>query len=240
MSGAIELSPSSWRQRMPREGSPAREAVVDSVATRVIESGTGRVTVAIDGFSAAGKTNFGHELARTLSARGRQVLRASLDDFKRPWDEADQYDRTSGEGYYRNAFDYDAVRRLLLDPARPGGSGRAALCAIDPITQVDRSDRLVRMRDDAVVVVDGVFTMRPELDGEWDVRVWLDVDAELSVKRAIARDAKMVGGARAAEDVQRNRYLASELIYIDECDPRHHADVVIDNSQLDDPKVERI
>ncbi|HEY3834559.1 MAG TPA: uridine kinase [Acidimicrobiia bacterium] len=240
MSGAIEFSPSTWRQRMPRPGTEARAAVIDTVAERVVGLGVGRATVAIDGLSAAGKTSFGHELARALAALGRQVLRASLDDFKRPWDEKDQYDRTSGEGYYRNAFDYDAVRRLLLDPARPGGSGIGALCAIDPITQVDHSTRAVRMRDDAVVVVDGVFTMRPELEGVWDLRVWLDVDPELSVRRATARDAKMIGGARFAEELQRSRYLASELMYIDECDPRGHADVVIDNSKLDDPKVERI
>ena len=50
----------------------------------------------------------------------------------------------------------------------------------------------------------------------------------------------MLGGAQAAEELQRNRYLASEQIYIDECDPRGKADVVIDNRELDDPKVERI
>ena len=225
---------------MPRPASPARAALLDTVAARVVESGAGRVTVAIDGLSAAGKTSFGHELARTLSVTGRQVLRASLDDFKRPWDEEHPADRTSGEGYYRNAFDYDTVRKLLLDPARPGGSGLVALATIDPITQVDHSFRRVQMRDDAVLVVDGVFTMRPEIDGEWDLRVWLDVDDDLSVRRAIARDSKMLGGAHAAEQLQRNRYLASEQIYIDECDPRGHADVVIDNRDLDDPKLERI
>jgi uridine kinase len=96
--------------------------------------------VGIDGRTAAGKTTLGHELASLLADAGRVVLRASLDDFKRPWAERHRYDRVSGQGYYRNAFDLDAIRELLLEPADPTGTGRVALCSIDPITQVDYSD----------------------------------------------------------------------------------------------------
>jgi hypothetical protein len=49
--------------------------------------------------------------------------------------EAHLYDRLTGEGYYRNAFNCPTLRRLLLEPAGPDGTGQCALCAIDPITQ---------------------------------------------------------------------------------------------------------
>ncbi|MBB2747963.1 UNVERIFIED_ORG: hypothetical protein FHR35_007844 [Microbispora rosea subsp. rosea] len=84
----------------------------------------------------------GHELAEHLARAGRPVLRASLDDFKRPWRDRHLYDRESGEGYYRNAYDYDAAIALLLEPAGPDGSGKVALCSIDPLTQVDHSSVL--------------------------------------------------------------------------------------------------
>ncbi len=94
-----------------------------------------RLRIAVDGMTASAKSTFGHELAVSISDMNRQVLRASLDDFKRPWAEARLYDKGSGEGYFRNAFDYKCVKRILLMPATPGGTGRVALCSIDPLTQ---------------------------------------------------------------------------------------------------------
>jgi uridine kinase len=92
--------------------------------------GPGRLRVGIDGLTASGKTSFGHELAEQVVHSGRQALRTSLDDFKKPWRDRHLYDRESGEGYYRNAFDYDAV-----------------------------------------LIVDGVFAFRPEINCHWDYRI---------------------------------------------------------------------
>ncbi|CAN5904316.1 uridine kinase [soil metagenome] len=194
-----------------------------------------RVRVAVDGPTAASKTTFPHEIAQRVADAGRLVLRASLDDFKRPWAESHRYDRFSGEGYYRNAFDSEAARRLLLEPAAPGGSGLVALCGIDPLTQLDHSATLVEMPPDGVLVVDGVFAFRPQFDGCWDLRVWVHVDPEHSVQRGIARDAEREGGAHQAEALHRHRYLAAETVYVDEIDPMERAKVVIDNTDFDRP-----
>src|SRR5882762_607491 len=135
----IEFSVSTWQQPMPPAPGPMRARVLERLVEMIDSLGGGRLRVAIDGFTAAGKTSLGHELARGLARRGRPVFRASLDDFKRPWSERHLYDRTSGEGYYRNAFDREAACRLLLDPSGPAGDGVVALCSIDPLTQVDHS-----------------------------------------------------------------------------------------------------
>lgn len=231
------FSSSTWQQPMPPQPTPARRAVIALVVESIEALGSGRLRVAIDGLTAAGKTSFGHEVARGIVDLGRQALRASLDDFKRPWREAHLYDRTSGEGYYRNAFDYDAVHRLLLEPAGPQGSGLVALCSIDPITQIDHSAEVVRMSSDGVLIVDGVFAFRPELDDLWDLRIWLDVDPELSVRRGTERDAELEGDADAAEALHRGRYLASEMLYLDEVDPLRAANIVIDNRAFDLPRL---
>src|SRR5579863_3071009 len=119
-------SVSTWRQPVPPPASAGRTALIAVVAGRVAELGPGRLRVAIDGRTGAGKTSFGHELAAAIRARGRPTLRASLDDFKHPWRDARErgYDRTTGEGYYRNAYDFRSAVDLLLVPAGAGGSGR--------------------------------------------------------------------------------------------------------------------
>jgi uridine kinase len=234
----IHRSVSTWQQPMPPPGSPKRNAVVERIVARIRSLGPARLRVAIDGLTAAGKTSFGHELAERISAAGRPVLRASLDDFKRPWREAHLYDRTSGEGYYRNAFDYAAITTLLLEPCGPQGSGRCVLCSIDPLTQRDHSSVVVQAPPDAVLIVDGVFAFRPQINQHWDLRIWLDVDPEVSIQRGIARDQDREG--TEAEPLHRRRYLPAEHLYMAEVDPARLAEVVVDKTMFDHPRIIRL
>jgi uridine kinase len=234
----VHRSVSTWQQPTPPRGSRERDAVVERIAVRVLSLGPARVRVAIDGMTAAGKTGFGHELAERISAAGRPVLRASLDDFKRPWREAHLYDRASGEGYYRNAFDHAAITTLLLEPCGPEGSGRCVLCSIDPLTQRDHSSVVVQAPLDAVLIVDGVFAFRPQLNQHWDLRIWLEVDPEVSIQRGIARDQGREGAE--TEALHRGRYLPAERLYMAEVDPARLAEVVIDNTALAHPRIIRL
>jgi len=235
--GRVWLSESTWQQPMPASASFDRSALVATVAGRIDIEHPGRVVIAIDGRTAAGKTTFGHELARELASRGRTVLRASLDDFKQPWRDRHLYDRESGEGYYRNAFDYEALARLLLQPFRAGAPGGVALCSIDPITQLDHSATRVPAPEGAALVVDGVFAFRPEIDDWWDVRIWLDVDPEGSVARGAERDAGREGDDAAS--LHRDRYGVAEEVYLREAGPIARADFVIDNRDFAAPRLVR-
>jgi uridine kinase len=235
----VEHSVSSWHQAMPPPAGPTRARVLDRLVAMIDSLGSHRLRVAIDGLTAAGKTSLGHELAHGLSRRGRPVFRASLDDFKRPWSERHLYDRLSGEGYYRNAFDREAACRLLLNPSDPSADGLVALCSIDPLTQIDHSAVQSAMPANGVLVVDGVFAYRPEINAYWDFRIWVEIPAELSVRRGIERDAEATGDAEQAEELHRDRYLAGELLYIDEVNPRSLVDVILDNSEFDRPRVVR-
>jgi uridine kinase len=232
----VHLSVSTWQQPLPPPASAHRSAVLRYVAGRILACGDGRLRVGIDGLTAAGKTSLANELAERVSHSAREVLRASLDDFKRPWADRHLYDRESGEGYYRNAFDYAAVRTLLLDPAAADGSGDCVLCSRDPLTQVDHSTVVTRATRDAVLIVDGVFAFRPEINDCWDFRIWLDIDPEMSVHRGTLRDQGTWAGTDA-KATHRDRYLVAERIYIDEVNPTRLVDIAIDNSTFDSPRI---
>ena len=233
-------SMSTWRQPLPPPASAARKHLVRELAGRVAAVGPARVRVVVDGYTASGKTTFGHELAAGVRELGRPTLRATLDDFKKPWHDAREqgYDRVSGEGYYRNAPDFESARALLLIPAGPGGSGRVALCGHDPLTGQDHRQTTIDTPGDAVLVVDAVFGMRPEYDEFWDLRIWLDVPREEALARGIARDTELEGAAEA-ERLHRDRYHVAERIYISEVDPRTKADIIIDNTDVANPFVVR-
>lgn len=231
-------SVSTWRQDIPEPASPARTELIDGLAAEISARRADRLRVAVDGYTAAGKTSFGHELAAAVRALGRPTLRASLDDFKKPWRDAVEkgYDRISGEGYYRNAPDFDSAVDLLLAPAGTDGSGEVVLCAHDPLTGIDHRHTTVKAPPDSVLIVDSVFAFRPEYNRFWDVRIWIDIDPALSLERAIGRDAEMEG-REAAERLHRDRYHAAEAIYITEVDPIALADHVIDNRNYAAPEL---
>jgi uridine kinase len=231
-------SVSTWHQPEPGPVSAARTALVADVAAWISRLDAGRIRIAVDGFTAAGKTCFGHELAAALRALERPTLRASLDDFKNPWRDAQElgYDRISGEGYYRNAYDFSSARELLLTPAGRDGSGEVVLCAHDPLTGEDHRDTVVSAPRDAVLIVDSVFAFRPEYDDLWDYRIWLDVDAADSLARGIERDREREG-LDAATRLHRDRYHGAELIYVAEVRPLARADLVIDNRVLANPRI---
>jgi uridine kinase len=212
--------------------------VIGVVAEWIAALGPGRLRVAVDGMTGAGKTSFGHELAAALRRRGRPTMRASMDDFKHPWRHAREhgYDRVSGEGYYRNAYDFRSARDLLLEPAGSSGSGMVALCGHDPLTGEDHRDKRISAPPDAILIVDSVFAFRPEYDDCWEYRIWLDVDPETALSRGVARD-RATEGVEEATRVHRDRYHVAEAIYLAEVRPQALADVIIDNRDFAGPRL---
>ena len=233
-------SVSTWQQPVPDPASGLRTRLISEVANRIRQISSRRLRVAIDGRTGAGKTSFGHELATALRTLGRSTLRASFDDFKHPWRDARErgYDRVTGEGYYRNAYDFRSAVDLLLVPAGRDGSGDVVLCAHDPLTGVDHRSTVVRAPDDAVLIVDSVFLLRPEYEPYWDYRVWLEVNPHIAVERGIRRDV-IAEGIEEATRVRRDRYGPAEEIYIAEVCPAGKSDLVIDNNDLSQPKILR-
>lgn len=212
--------------------------MIGEVASQIANLSRCRLRVAIDGRTAAGKTTFGDELGAALRHLGRSTMRTSFDDFKKTWSDAKEkgYDRISGEGYYRNAYDFESATELLLKPAGPEGSGRVVLCAHDPLTGIDHRNEFVTASDDAILIVDSVFAFRPEYNDYWDFRIWIEVSPQLALERGIARDAG-AEGLEAATSVHRDRYRVAEEIYLEEVNPCALVDVRIDNTDFALPQI---
>lgn len=200
------------------------------------------VRVAIDGRSGAGKSTLGDELAALLRHR-RPVVQASVDDFYGLWVHRHNRRFLSAEAFYAGAYDYAALHALLLGPLGPGGSRRYRARWHDGWHEgvIDEPERVAP--DDAVLLMEGVFLLRPELNGNWDVRVFVDIDAEQSLERGVTRDLTDVPVAlRAAqraqrERVYRERYLPADDRYLRAVAPLALADIVLDNRALQSPRL---
>ena len=207
--------------------------VFDVVCDRVVDRAAVHPTrVAIDGITAAGKTTFAEALAGALRARGRSVIRVSMDGFHFPRAVRYRQGRGSADGYYEDAYNLTTMRRVLLDPLGPGGDRRYRPAVIDLATDdpVDEPPRVANMDD--VLVVDGSFLQRPELRNGWDFVVYLRTSFEAAETRGARRDVDALGGLDAARSVFRTRYHAAQRRYLAECGPETNADLVID---VEDP-----
>jgi uridine kinase len=184
--------------------------------------------VAIDGITGVGKTTFARAITAALAARGVTAVHVTMDGFHHPRAVRHRQGRDSADGYYEDAYDLDAMRRVLLDPLGPGGDRRYRTAVIDLATDtpVDDPPRTAGVGD--VLVVDGSFLQRSELREGWDVVVFLDASFEAAEARGAARDAEAFGGIDGARAAFRSRYHAAQRRYLAECNPAVGADVVID------------
>ena len=117
------------------------------------------------------------------------------------------------------------------------GTGQVVLCAHDPLTGADHRSVVIDAPNDAVLVVDGVFGMRPEYDEYWDVRIW-GYDPDVAVARGIERDVELEGHDEAVR-LHTTRFRVGEQLYVDEVRPSRKANIVIDNTVFDHPTIER-
>jgi uridine kinase len=193
--------------------------------------------VAIDGIDAAGKTTLANELALLLQEQGRVVIRASIDDFQRPRCERYRQGPNSPQGYYEDAFDYPAFQEVLLLPLGPTGNRqyRRAVFAVSTDTPLVTSKEEAPLH--AVLLVDGVFLLRPELDPLWEYRIFVQVDFEVALQRAMARDQLLFGDAQAVRRRYVQRYLPGQHLYLQRDHPLERANVIVVNN---DPAHARI
>ena len=165
------------------------------------------VCVAVDGPDAAGKTTFAGVLGDALRERGRVVVPLAVDDHPRPEEVRHARGRDSPEGYYRDAVDQDALIAAVGAPTEPG----------------------------TIVLCEGIFLLRPELLGMWDLTIHVTAPFETRLLRALARHVPQLGTPTEVEHLYRTRYEPGQDLYRAAGHPAQAADILIDTSNPDHP-----
>ncbi len=213
-----------------------RKALIKHLAAHISEIRLPHpVRIAIDGVDAAGKTFFADELSTALSDKHRQVIKASVDGFHYTKTIRHQRGSLSPEGFYFDSFDYSALINNLLTPLGPGGN-----CAYRTATFDLNEDKFITTPPciadrDAILIMEGIFLLRPILFAHWDLTIFLHADFKVTLQRGVARDADLFGSSDKARARYLSRYIPGQKIYLEQVKPLDKADVLIDNSILDKP-----
>jgi uridine kinase len=210
-----------------------REDVLAELSRLVPARPDGFVQVGIDGVDGSGKTTFADALAEHLRLRGRAVVRIRADGFLNPRAIRHRRGRDSPEGFFLDSYDVPRLRLDVLDPFSPHGSGRYRESALDLAADLPLERPWQQAEPGAVLVLDGMFLHRDELVDTWDLSVLLDVPFAETARRMSLRD----GSNPDPEHPSMRRYVEGQRLYFRTCDPRSRADVVIDNTDVDGPRI---
>ena len=168
--------------------------------------------VAIDGFGGAGKS----ELAQALNDQIDEAAVVEVDDFWHPSTTRPQRDRVVVDP----GCDYD-WRRLLDQVITPLREDRPAWYQRYDWGEDELLD-WVEVTPGGTVIVEGVFSTRPELRSAYDCTVWVDCPIELCLKRGYERDGEN------GFDLWENEWIPAYRRYVELHDPRSHIDYVFD------------
>ncbi|MCX6466882.1 MAG: uridine kinase [Pseudonocardiales bacterium] len=132
--------------------SPGR--LVDEVAD-LVAARPGRVRAALDGPPPTGPVALARRTAEVLRTRGRATVVVDAGDFLRPASVRLEYGRDDPDEFLDGWLDTAALRREVLDPAAPDGSGRVLPRLWDAAADRAFRDRYTDLPADGVVLLAG-------------------------------------------------------------------------------------
>lgn len=188
---------------------------VETAADLVVELMSGQsqrpLVVAVDGASAAGTSTLAATVGRRLSAGV-----VAGDDFYRDLPDERRRALTPAEGVDLY-FDWQRLRREALEPLRAGRAARYR--PFDWRAGAGLAEQVVEVAPTPVIVLDGIYSGRPELGDVVDVAVLVETPAAERRRRLIARGHD--------NDAWWPRWDAAENLYFGTVRPAQSYDLVV-------------
>lgn len=170
--------------------------------------------VGLDGPGGCGKST----LSQLLASAGENVSVVQMDDFYKPSSEHP----TDEDARWGEAFDWQRLRRQVLEPLRNGSQARYQRYDWDRDAMAD----WLEVPPGGLVVVEGVYCTRSELADFYDFKVWVQCPSEVRLERGVARDGE------EARDQWLLEWMPAEDEYASQDEPHKRADLILDGTGL--------
>ena len=188
------------------------KGAIDQLVTLIGQAGKRPLLVGIDGPGGAGKSTLARYLVGRLNCPAVVV---QGDHFYRDMPEDERLSLDAREGMMQY-FDWQRLRHQVLEPVATG----------ERVMRYQRYDwdaagmgGWVEVPMPDVVVVEGVYMLRPELRDLVDVKAFVDANEEVRLQRQAGR------GENTDDWIK--RWAAAEDLYLSEVAPRSLADILI-------------
>ncbi len=210
---------------------PIFENILNKVRQRKVKDKA--FVIGINGIDGSGKTKFAEALEKFLISRNYETQAIHLDDFHNP--RAFRYaGENQIENYYNRSFNVNLIVEKLLSPLRRNIAFATRLTVLDWRTDKYDVEREYSINQNTIVIFEGVFLFRKELSPYIDYKIFLDIPFEESWRRALIRDANLSEAELKKYD---EKYLPAQARYLEEYPPQKVADMVIDNTDWEQPHI---
>lgn len=179
------------------------------------------LVVGIAGATGSGKTTVARRLTESLP-RGSVAL-LQHDSYYR-----DRADLTYEQRCELNFDHPDSLETsLMVEHLQQLRAGKSARVPIYDFTTHRRRTETVRLEPGAVVVVEGILVLAdPDLRQMFDIKVFVDTDADIRVFRRIRRDIEQRG--RSFESVRKQYYSTVRPMHLQFVEPsKRWADIIL-------------
>jgi len=160
---------------------PVTPALLVTEVADLVAARPGRVRLAVDGAPPTRPRGLADAVAVELRTRGRAVVVVDAGDYLRPASLRLEYGRTDPDTFLDGWLDVGGLRREVLDPAAPDGSGRVLPRLWDARADRAHRDRYVDLPADGVLVLAGGLLLGRELP--LDLTVHLRMTAAALARR---------------------------------------------------------
>ncbi len=189
------------------------KAVVAEVSNRVRELLHSKqfILIGIDGCGGSGKSTFANELSDSLFSA--PIVR--MDDFYKLSQERSHDTASHSIGWQ---FDWRRLENEVLKPLTQKGSAKYQRYNwnSDCLTEIQT------IQPESPIIVEGIYTLRPELLLYYNLHLWIECSKEIRLQRGIERDGEQ---ARLQWE---DDWMKEEDRYVSTCSPYLHAEIIVD------------
>ncbi len=187
-----------------------------------------KLVVAIDGYSAAGKTT----LLKKFEKDNKNVLAVFMDDFiltGKGRGQSIKKAKDKSKVFELDWYDYKKIKTLIKEfRAKNKGYYKTKIYNSD----TDKIDILKKFDlSKNILVIEGIFLFHPKLfKNMFDIKVFLDIGLAYADKRRVRRERKRWGKEYISEDSPNswtNLFKIAYKRYLKEYSPKKQADIVI-------------
>ncbi|WP_044648415.1 uridine kinase [Paenibacillus terrae] len=167
--------------------------------------------VGIDGCGGSGKSTFAYKLKEELS----NSTIVHKDDFHLP--SSNIINTHPSKKPIGADFDWKRLLNQVLEPIRQERDGRYQRYD----WETDKLAEWHTVPAGGIVIIEGVYSIRKELEDKYDFKIWVDCPREIRLSRGLERDGDCARG------MWEDNWMISEDIYVEAHKPFKKADLVI-------------
>ena len=176
--------------------------------------------IGIAGGSGSGKSTFA---ARLMQAFPDSVALVSCDNYYKAHDDIPLEERRLLNYDAPEALEFD----LMVSHLRALKRGEAVDCPVYDFTLHNRSDKVLRIDPRPVILVDGILILSdPALRETFDLRIYVEADADERILRRARRDMEVRG--RRIDDIMAQYLTTVKPMHEMHVEPsKKHADLIL-------------